>query len=88
MRDLLKKTVNNIDNDAFRKVRLATIAAIKDLGTAKNNPEAYIEKVQTVFADAVNLAIVTPLLATLEGEFEKAPTRHWNQSSRRRRTFC
>lgn len=72
MRDLLKKTVNNIDNDAFRKVRLATIAAIKDLGTAKNNPEAYIEKVQTVFADAVNLAIVTPLLATLEGEFEKS----------------
>ena len=73
MRDFLRKAVNNIDPDAFKKVRLATLAAVTDTkGKANKDPEAYIEGIKTAFADAVNLAVVTPLLATLEGEFEKS----------------
>lgn len=73
MRDFLRKTVNNIDPDAFKKVRLTTLASVTDTkGKAKKDPEAYIEGVKTDFSEAVNLAVVTPLLATLEGEFEKS----------------
>lgn len=71
MRDLLRKSVDGIEPGAFTKVRLATLAAINDKkANAARDPEIYIEDIKAVFADAVNLSIVAPLLATLEGHFE------------------
>lgn len=71
LRDLLRKHVDGIDPESFEKVRRATLAAIKDKRAAANNdPEAYVEAIRTEFAEDVNLSVVAPLLALLEGHFE------------------
>ena len=69
----------------FRKVRLATIAAIKDLGTAKNNPRPTSRRFKLSSPMRSTWPSLPRCWPRLKASSKKAPTRHWNQSSRRRR---
>ncbi|MBI4720981.1 MAG: hypothetical protein HY770_07150 [Chitinivibrionia bacterium] len=72
LRDLIRKHVDSLEPCAFDAVRKDTLDfARRKRGGAVENPEAYVEDVQSLFVESVGKRIVTPILALLDGPFRQ-----------------
>lgn len=72
MRDLIRQHVDSIEPSAFDSVRKETLDFTRrKRGTAVENPEGYVENVQSSFVEAVAKYVVTPILALLDGPFRE-----------------
>lgn len=70
--DLISKQIDSLELESFDRVKLETLAfATRKRGSAVENPEKYIEEVQTAFAELVSQLIVAPVLALLDGPFRQ-----------------
>lgn len=72
LRDLIRQHVNSIDVSAFESVKQGTLDfARQKRGTAVENPERYVDAVQSSFVEAVGKHVVSPILALLDGPFRQ-----------------
>ena len=69
-RDLIRQQVDSLEPSAFETVRKKTLDfARRERGSSVENPEGYVEDVQSAFVESVGKRIVTPILALLDGPF-------------------
>ncbi len=72
LRDLIRQHVDRLDMSAFETVRRETLDfAGHKRGAAVENPEGYVEDVQSSFVESVGKCVVTPVLALLDGPFRQ-----------------
>jgi hypothetical protein len=72
LRDLIRQHIRAIEPEKFNQCASATLdAAQRKLSKAVNDPEAYIEEIKVDFSEAVKVSVVDPLLALLDGHFQK-----------------
>ncbi len=73
LRDLIRQHVEVIDPAAVdRIIKTVSEHALAKRGTAVEDPESFVESVQTWFVEEAATRIVQPLLALLEGPFREA----------------
>lgn len=72
LRDLIRQHIDSIELPAFENARRETLAfARRKHAAAVENPESYVEDVQSSFVESVSKHIVTPILALLDGPFRQ-----------------
>jgi AAA domain len=72
LRDLIRQHVESLEASDFEVVREETLNfARHQRGAAVENPEDYVEDVQSFFAESVGKRIVSPILALLDGPFRQ-----------------
>jgi hypothetical protein len=72
LRDLIGQHVDSLDPSGFEKVRNDTLDfALRKRGDAVENPESYVENVQSAFLESVSNNIVAPILSFLDGPFRQ-----------------
>ncbi len=72
LRDLIRQHVDSLERSAFETVRKEALDfARRKRGTSVENPEAYVEDVQSSFVESVGKRIVAPILALLDGPFRQ-----------------
>lgn len=72
LRDLIRQHVDSLDALPFTTVTRETLDfARRKRGAAVENPETYVEEVQTAFVETVSKQVVAPILALLDGPFRQ-----------------
>lgn len=73
LRDLIRQHVDAIKSEPVDRIaQVVTEYAAAKRATAVDNPEKFVESVQTQFIEEIGTRIVQPLLALLEGPFRGA----------------
>ena len=72
LRDLIAQHANSLEASAFEQVRNETIEyARQKRGQSIEDPEQYVEGVQTCLVESVSKNIIAPILALLDGPFRQ-----------------
>ncbi len=72
LRDLIRQHVDGIDASSFVDVHRDVLDFARSRrGNATDNPEKFVEDVQSAFGEAVGKHVVSPVLALLDGPFRE-----------------
>lgn len=73
LKNLIEQHTAHLPEEVFAQVRRSTLEFAKaHQAQAARDPEAYVERVQSTFTEAVSTQIVAPVLALLDSAFRQA----------------